>query len=138
MARLFGPNLSDIAKRELEVDENGQLTDTVLRDRLADFEIRWSSFLLTAKRAMEEAKTGGVSEISSVLKKLGTKLGQERAELLIEIVGLQGLGWEGEGFSDSELERTRGWLFGKATTIYGGSTEVQNNIIAKRVLGMLD
>jgi len=31
-----------------------------------------------------------------------------------------------------------GWLFGKATTIYGGSTEIQNNIIAKRVLGMLD
>ena len=30
------------------------------------------------------------------------------------------------------------WLFGKATTIYGGSTEIQNNIIAKRVLGMLD
>lgn len=139
MARLMGPNLSDIAKRELEVDEHGQLTDTVLRDRLADFEIRWNAFLLTARRAMEESKAaGGISEISSVLKKLGTKLGQERAELLIEIVGLQGLGWEGEGFSEGELERTRGWLFGKATTIYGGSTEVQNNIIAKRVLGMLD
>ena len=29
-------------------------------------------------------------------------------------------------------------LFGKATTIYGGSTEIQNNVIAKRILGMLD
>ena len=58
--------------------------------------------------------------------------------MLIEIRGMQGLGWEGEGFSDSELASTRGWLFGKATTIYGGSTEIQNNIIAKRVLGMLD
>ena len=88
---------------------------------------------------MEESKAaGGVSEISSVLKKLGTKLGQERSELLIEIKGFQALGWEGDGFEEAELEAARGWLFGKATTIYGGSTEIQNNIIAKRVLGMLD
>ena len=53
-------------------------------------------------------------------------------------MGLQGLGWEGDGFSESELGGVRAWLFGKATTIYGGSTEIQNNIIAKRVLGMLD
>jgi alkylation response protein AidB-like acyl-CoA dehydrogenase len=139
MARLMGNALSDIARKYLETDEHGQLADKVLRDRIADFEIRWQSFLLTARRAVEESKAqGGVSEISSVLKKLGTKLGQERAELLIEIQGLQGLGWEGEGFTESELAGVRAWLFGKATTIYGGSTEIQNNIIAKRVLGMLD
>ena len=139
LARLMGASLSDVAKKHCETDANGQLADKVLRDRIADFEIRWSSFLLTARRAMEESKAaGGVSEISSVLKKLGTKLGQERSELLIEIKGLQALGWEGDGFEGSELEAVRGWLFGKATTIYGGSTEIQNNIIAKRVLGMLD
>ena len=139
MARLMGASLGDIAKKYVETDENGAIADKVLRDKIADFEIRWQSFLLTAKRAVEESKAqGGVSEISSVLKKLGTKLGQERAELMIEIQGLQGLGWEGEGFTESELAGVRAWLFGKATTIYGGSTEIQNNIIAKRVLGMLD
>ena len=139
MARLMGSSLADIARKYGETDADGRLADPVLRDRIADFEIRWNAFLLTARRAGEESKAqGGVSEISSVLKKVGTKLGQERAEMLIEIMGLQGLGWEGEGFSESELAGTRAWLFGKATTIYGGSTEVQNNIIAKRVLGMLD
>ena len=139
LARLMGASLSDVAKKHVELDDGGAIADKVLRDRIADFEIRWSSFLLTARRAMEESKAaGGVSEISSVLKKLGTKLGQERSELLIEIKGLQGLGWEGDGFEGPELEAVRGWLFGKATTIYGGSTEIQNNIIAKRVLGMLD
>ena len=139
LARLMGASLSDVAKKFVDLDDAGHIADKVLRDRIADFEIRWSSFLLTARRAMEESKAaGGVSEISSVLKKLGTKLGQERAELLIEIKGLQGLGWEGDGFDTPELEAVRGWLFGKATTIYGGSTEIQNNIIAKRVLGMLD
>ena len=139
MARMMGRSLADIAKHYGDTDENGRLADPVLRDRIADFEIRWNAFLLTARRATEESKAvGGVSEISSALKKIGTKLGQERAELTIEIMGLQGLGWEGEGFSSSELAGTRAWLFGKATTIYGGSTEIQNNIIAKRVLGMLD
>ncbi|WP_394270610.1 acyl-CoA dehydrogenase family protein [Qipengyuania sp.] len=139
MARLMGERLSDIAKGYLETDAEGRIADAVMRHRIADFELRWAAFLLTARRAVEESKAqGGVSEISSVLKKLGTKLGQERAELLIDIKGSQALGWEGEGFSESELDATRAWLFGKATTIYGGSTEIQNNIIAKRVLGMLD
>ena len=139
MARMMGASVADIAKKYLETDGNGKIADPVMRDRIADFEIRWNAFLLTARRAAEESKAqGGVSEISSVLKKLGTKLGQERAELTIEIMGLQGLGWEGEGFTDAELAGVRAWLFGKATTIYGGSTEIQNNIIAKRVLGMLD
>ncbi|MGN6497766.1 MAG: acyl-CoA dehydrogenase family protein [Tsuneonella sp.] len=138
-ARMMGGGLSDLAKKYLELDESGEVADKVLRDRIADFEIRWQTFMLTARRAVEESKAqGGVSEISSVLKKLGTKLTQERSELTIEIMGLQGLGWEGAGFTDSELSAVRAWLFGKATTIYGGSTEIQNNIIAKRVLGMLD
>ena len=139
MARMMGASLGDIAKKYVETDANGKIADAVLRDKIADFELRWNAFLLTARRATEESKaSGGVSEISSVLKKLGTKLGQERAELLIEIMGLQGLGWEGDSFSETELAGVRAWLFGKATTIYGGSTEIQNNIIAKRVLGMLD
>jgi alkylation response protein AidB-like acyl-CoA dehydrogenase len=138
-ARGMGASMGDVAKKYCELDANGEVADKVLRDKIADFEIRWQSFLLTARRAVEESKAaGGVSEISSVLKKAGTKLGQERSELAIEIMGLQGLGWEGEGFTDSEIAGVRGWLFGKAFTIYGGSTEIQNNIIAKRVLGMLD
>ena len=139
MGRASGSSLADMAKKYQETDADGELTDKVLRDKISDFEMRWTSFLLTARRAAEEAKaSGGVSEISSVLKKVGTKMGQERSELAIEIMGLQGLGWEGEGFSASELQGVRAWLSGKATTIYGGSTEIQNNIIAKRVLGMLD
>ena len=139
LAGMMGQSLGDIAKKYCETGGDGALVNKVLRDKIADLEIRWNSFLLTARRAVEESKAqGGVSEISSVLKKVGTKLAQDRSELLIEIRGLQGLGWEGDEFGNDELEDVRGWLFGKAATIYGGSTEVQNNIIAKRVLGMLD
>lgn len=139
LAGMMGQSLGDIAKKYCETGGDGALVNKVLRDKIADLEIRWNSFLLTARRAVEESKAqGGVSEISSVLKKVGTKLAQDRSELLIEIRGFQGLGWEGDEFGNDELEDVRGWLFGKAATIYGGSTEVQNNIIAKRVLGMLD
>ncbi len=41
-------------------------------------------------------------------------------------------------FTAEELGAVRSWLGGKATTIYGGSQEVQNNIISKRILGLPD
>ena len=63
---------------------------------------------------------------------------QDRAELTLEIMGAQGLGWEGEGFGAKERAAVRNWLGGKATTIYGGSAEIQTNIIAKRILGLPD
>ena len=44
----------------------------------------------------------------------------------------------GEDFTPAELDAVRGWLGGKASTIYGGSQEVQNNIISKRILGLPD
>ena len=137
--QMAGPSLADLAKKFVGTGADGQIADKDLRARIAKWEMDWRAFQLTAMRVMAESKAvGGVSEVSSILKTVGTKLGQERSELIIEIEGLQGLGWEGEGFSSEELHNVRAWLFGKATTIYGGSTEVQNNIIAKRILGMLD
>ena len=78
------------------------------------------------------------SATTSIMKNVGARITQDRAELALEIMGMQGLGWEGDGFTAKELEQTRTWLWGKAVSIYGGSTEIQNNVIAKRILGMLD
>jgi alkylation response protein AidB-like acyl-CoA dehydrogenase len=137
--RMSGPSLSDIAKNYVGTDAEGRIANPDLRARIAKFEMDWRAFLLTAMRVQAESKAvGGVSEVSSILKTVGTKLGQERAELMIEIQGMEGLGWEGEGFTEAQIHGVRAWLFGKATTIYGGSTEIQNNVIAKRILGMLD
>jgi alkylation response protein AidB-like acyl-CoA dehydrogenase len=97
------------------------------------------AFMLTVFRAQAEAKgNASPSATTSIMKNAGSRIGQERAELLVEVMGHQGLGWEGEGFTRDELDIVRGWLGGKATTIYGGSQEIQNNIIAKRILGLLD
>ena len=75
---------------------------------------------------------------ASEIKNAGTWLMQEKAELTLEVMGHQGLGWEGDAFKPDELAAVRQWLGGKATTIYGGSQEVQSNIVSKRILGLPD
>ncbi|MEX2470305.1 MAG: acyl-CoA dehydrogenase family protein [Pseudohongiellaceae bacterium] len=115
-----------------------RLSDPVLRDDIARFRIDSEAFALTSQRATEESKQGGPNATSSMLKYYGCELNKRRYELLLRALGSQSLGWEGEGFSDDELQVTREWLRSKANSIEGGTAEIQLNIIAKRVLGLPD
>ncbi|MBI1328568.1 MAG: acyl-CoA dehydrogenase [Alphaproteobacteria bacterium] len=131
--------LEDVAKSYIGTDEKGRLADPDLRARLTEHLMHQRAFMLTLQRSQQESKSNqGPSTATSIMKNVGSKVIQDRAELLIEIMGQQGLGWEGDGYSGSELASARAWLGGKAVTIYGGSTEIQNNVIAKRMLGLLD
>jgi alkylation response protein AidB-like acyl-CoA dehydrogenase len=131
--------LQDIAKRYLEVDADGRLVDTDLRTRLTRHLMDARIHGLTLARVMAESKeASGATNGASVLKNSATAVAQTRAELTLEIMGGQGLGWEGDAFSAEEIEAVRGWLGGKAMSIYGGSSEIQNNIISKRILGLPD
>ncbi len=130
-------SLMELAADYRETDENGRLTDADLWARLVRFEMRGRAFGQTAMRVALESKSGP-SVASSALKNIGASLAQQRTELNIEIAGMNGLGWEGEGFSKEELGAVRTWLWNKAVTIFGGSTEIQNNVIAKQILGMRD
>ncbi|MGZ5933781.1 MAG: acyl-CoA dehydrogenase family protein [Rhizomicrobium sp.] len=132
-------SLDQVAKHYIGSDERGRIADADLRARVTNHLMDTRAFMLTIQRSMAEAKgNASPSFTTSIMKNAGSRIGQDRAELLIEIMGNQGLGWDGEGFSRDELDTVRGWLGGKATTIYGGSAEIQNNIISKRVLGLLD
>ena len=68
----------------------------------------------------------------------GTELQQDKSSLFVEMRGTQGLGWDGDGFNQREIEDTRTFLANRAASIYSGSNEIQRNIIAKRVLGLPD
>ncbi|HEY9234453.1 MULTISPECIES: acyl-CoA dehydrogenase family protein [Phenylobacterium] len=134
-----GRSLPKLAKDYVGVDAQGRLADTDLRTRLILNEMDGRAFQQTAVRAMMEAKgNSGPSAATSIMKNAGTRWMQDKAELTLEIMGHQGLGWEGDTFTGEELGAVRSWLGGKATTIYGGSQEVQNNIISKRILGLPD
>ena len=131
--------LSQIAKRYVEVDADGRIADPDLRSRLVRHEMDARTHALTLARVMAESKeANGATNGASVLKNSATHVAQTRAELTLEIMGGQGLGWEGEDFTREEIETVRAWLGGKAMSIYGGSAEIQNNIISKRILGLPD
>jgi alkylation response protein AidB-like acyl-CoA dehydrogenase len=139
--RLMGPtaNLVDLAKEYVGLDETGRIADSDLRTRIAAHMIDARAHLLTIQRAAEEARGNqNPSATTSIMKNSGTRIGQEKAELTLEIMGAKGLGWEGDDFTDEERTAVRTWLSGKATTIFGGSFEIQNNIISKRILGLPD
>jgi alkylation response protein AidB-like acyl-CoA dehydrogenase len=136
-AAVPGPALNVLARDYVGLDEDGRLADADLRTRLTKHLMEAQAFQLTGQRAAAETRSNsGPSAVSSVLKNVGSWVRQERAELAVEILGAQGLGWSGEAFSADELGTTRAWLRGKSGAIAGGSQEVQNNIISKRILGL--
>ena len=112
----------------------GELPDAVLRDKIASLGMREAAFHWTLDRIAQSASSSSRGLESSILKIVGTELKQDRLELGMEIAGAAGLGWEGPGFDEDDLAFTRDWLRSRASTIEGGSSEVQLNIIAKRVL----
>jgi alkylation response protein AidB-like acyl-CoA dehydrogenase len=129
--------LQELAKRYVGVTPDGQLDDPDLRIRLARHLMDSTAHRLTAERIAAEARGNVVvSAAASIMKNSATSVAQVKAELTLEMMGNRGLGWDGDAFSAQELASVREWLWGKAISIYGGSYEVQNNIISKNILGL--
>jgi len=128
-----------MAKKYVGVDETGRLADHDLRRRLTDHLMENQAFRLTGRRVADEAKSNqGPTAATSIMKYAGAKIAQDRTELIIEAMGHQGLGWEGDAFDPSELATTRAWLRAKANSIEGGTSEINLNVVSKRVLGLPD
>jgi alkylation response protein AidB-like acyl-CoA dehydrogenase len=127
--------LADARNHLGEVD--GKIADPVVRDRIAALEIDLLCLDHTLARARDGAKAGHKpGHEASIFKLVGTELNQRRRDLAMAIAGPQALGWEGDGFEDDELDATRKWLRSRGNSIEGGTSEIQLNIIAKRVLGL--
>ena len=125
--------------KEYVGERNGRINDPAIRDAISEQRIGDEAYQLTIRRSFEEATSSQApSFLSSMFKLYGTEQNMRRNDLLIDILGTQGLGWAGEGFTGAERGSTRGWLRSKANSIEGGTSEVQRNIIAKRVLGLPD
>lgn len=117
----------------------GQLADSDLRARIAACRMQERAFHLTVRRAQAEARAGGgIDHLAPLFKYAAATLNQQRLELLVEALGLEGLGWEGEGFEADALRATRQWLRSKGNSIEGGTSEINLNVVAKRVLGLPD
>jgi len=132
-------DLGAIAARYIGVDATGALADGDLRGRITRNKMDTQALHLTIARLAAEARTGnGPNAATSIIKYAAATLAQERSELMIEAMGSQGLGWAGDGFKPDERLAARGWLRSKGNSIEGGTSEVNLNVVAKRVLGLPD
>ena len=120
-------------------EHDNKIADNGMREKVLKHSMTERAFALTAQRVSQENRSGKTpGAATSIFKLVGSNLARNATAFKSELMGFNGLGWEGEGFEATELETTRNWLNSRAVTIYGGTNEVQMNIISKRVLGLPD
>ena len=146
-------NIADVnrAKRELErlkriAKEEGAWDDTRFRDEIAKLEVDVVALEMLVLRVLSAEKSGKNSlDIAGLLKIRGSELQQRYTELLMLAGGPYSLpfnleamdaGWQGDTIGAAYCAPLASTYFNyRKTTIYGGSNEVQRNIVAQTVLG---
>ena len=125
--------LIDGAIATIGLDHDGRLADPLLRAKIAEFEVRAKAFAAQSERFIDELKAGRAHPAQpSMMKYYGTELNKSRHELMMAAGGSNALEWESERSDGGSAARA--WLRTKANSIEGGTSEVQLNIIAKRIL----
>jgi alkylation response protein AidB-like acyl-CoA dehydrogenase len=115
------------------LDHDGRLADPLLRAQIALFEVRAKAFAAMSERFIDELKAGRAHPAQpSMMKYVGTELNKARHELMMAAGGADALEWESERSRGGA--GARAWLRTKANSIEGGTSEIQLNIIAKRIL----
>jgi acyl-CoA dehydrogenase len=110
----------------------GKLTP-FLRNEVAGYEVdAWALRCATERTEAMRSTAGLHPAFSSVIKYSTAELHKRKHELLMSLAGMQVL----EAGADGAHAKARDWLKSKANSIEGGTTEVQLNIIAKRILGL--
>ena len=125
--------LGQLAASWVGLDAQGRMDDPVLRAQIAEFEVDEAAFRLTMERAGDMAKARQAHPAySSMLKYYGAELNKRRYELMMAAAGTDALEWDTPRSRHGALART--WLRTKGNSIEGGTSEVQLNVISKRIL----
>jgi acyl-CoA dehydrogenase len=128
-----GNPLVEGAKRTIGLLEDGTLADPLLRAQMALFEVRAKAFTAMSEKFIDDLKAGKAHPAQpSMMKYYGTELNKARHELMMAAGGSDSLEWESDRSAKGAAPRA--WLRTKANSIEGGTSEVQLNIIAKRIL----
>lgn len=113
-----------------------------LADRIAAVEIDLLAHEVTVLRALAEFAAGSTPGPSaSMLKLVGAEIRQRLTDLIIAALGSAALRYEpalveAPGEAGEAAAQVAHWLYSRASSIYGGSNEIQKNILAKAVLGL--
>jgi len=139
--------IKQIARREAAGDGTTLAEDSGFMARLAEIEVKLSALEYTNLRILADEVAGRpAGPSSSALKIVGSEVQQSLAELTVEAVAHYALPFQREQLlgitneapvgPDHAVTATSAYNFGRASTIYGGSNEIQRNVIAKAVLGL--
>jgi alkylation response protein AidB-like acyl-CoA dehydrogenase len=124
--------------RDTPAGDGTMMHDPGFRRRLARLEMRHRAVSMANYRTLAAAQLGHApGPESSILKIVGTELGQQITELAMDALGHSALGWFDA--PEGTLPEYQRWihsqfLYLRASTIYGGTNEIQKNIIAKHIL----
>ena len=135
--------LREIARTERSDSGGSLLGDAFFRRKVAELEIDLTALEFTELRTLADESSGkGPGPETSILKIKGTEIQQRLQELVLEAVGVYGapflrdLGHNAQIGPDYAAGVAGQMFNGRKTSIYGGSNEIQRNIIAKMVLGL--
>lgn len=115
------------------------IDDPVFSTKLADLEADFAALELTNLRMLSSIKPGGDSAaLAPFLKLRGSEIQQRINELAMEAAGPRAARWGDADREEAAIDRygTHGWLLSRAYTIFGGSSEVMKNIVAKQTLAL--
>lgn len=126
--------LDEIARHH-QVDPSAPLPGDVA-SQIAAAEIEQLAFRATQRRAADAARAGQPAPHPSVLKYVGAKVTQRRRDLEMALRGTSAIGWKGAAYTEESLRSSREWLRAFGLSIEGGTSEIQLNIIARRVLDL--
>jgi alkylation response protein AidB-like acyl-CoA dehydrogenase len=127
-----------LAEVKRHAAETGVLDDPLFAARLAEAENEVLALELTQSRVASSSSDGKPNPASSVLKLRGSQLQQLATELLVEVAGPGALPVDAGDIATPEWAQSSAphYLNYRKTSIYGGSNEVQRNIIASTILGL--
>lgn len=125
-----GGKLSEFALKTLGQD--ALRAEPVLRAQVIAMDMKLAAFDAHLQRVADEMAAGGdLGAKGSMLKYLATELNVKRQDMMMTILGMAGLDAEG-----AEASVPNGFMGALANRIGGGTSEIQLNVVAKRVLGL--
>ena len=128
-----GKTLPQMAVEAVGADAEGRLADPLMRADIALFEVRAAAYRAQGERFNDEWKAGRLNPAqASMMKYYGTELNKRRNELVMAAGGSDALEWESDDSDGGK--KARDWLRSKGNSIEGGTSEIQLNIVAKRIL----
>ncbi|HSP95718.1 MAG TPA: acyl-CoA dehydrogenase family protein [Candidatus Dormibacteraeota bacterium] len=129
--RMLLADLLDLAR------QTGAVADPIIRQQLAQAIIEVEMTRLHNWRTLTRLRRGGTpGPESSLVKLFWSEMSQRLHDTAMQVLGVHGQHWPGEPRAVARGRWLRSYLYYRAATIFAGTSEVQRNIIAQRVLGL--